>query len=633
MLSFFRMSVVRQTVAISLAMVLLSIATVLGVMHYNMRQAVFAMAQEDTRSATRTMAILAQQVLVGMNVEIVDGELRETTLQNMPPLGNHALVDRTAQAIGGVATVFRAGEGGFTRISTNVLTEAGERAVGTMLAAEHPAQAFLARGEAYYGPATLFGQEFMTGYMPVTNAAGQAVGILFVGIPLAHYLGQVASLQTMIIGVGLGVMLVFSLLAHLAGRACIRPLGVLTGNVREIANGKLDSAVPYTGKANEFGQIARALEGFQDNARARIEAESRAEDERKRAAEERVRSDREKQIVDGEIEEAVTALAGGLDALAQGDLTVLIDTRFSGRLERLRLDFNRSVEGLRDTVEHIRENAASIRAASGEIRNAADDMSRRTEHQAASVEQTAAAFEQITATVRDSTRRAEGAGQLVNRTRSDAEKSGDTVRRAVEAMQAIDGSAREISNIIGVIDEIAFQTNLLALNAGVEAARAGEAGKGFAVVASEVRALAQRSADAAREIKELILKSGDQVAAGVSLVGATGTALEAIVAQVKEIDDHVSAIVVSAREQATSLAEVNTAVSTIDQGTQQNAAMAEQSTAASHALAREADALTQLVERFRLAAQMETDPSVLATSLRAAGARMAGGGSTYRRSA
>jgi methyl-accepting chemotaxis protein len=260
-------------------------------------------------------------------------------------------------------------------------------------------------------------------------------------------------------------------------------------------------------------------------------------------------------------------------------------------------------------MREVGQNAQTIGAGAREIRQAADSLAQRTEHQAASVEETAAALEEITTTVADSTKRAEEAGRLVARTKSGAERSGEVVKNAIAAMGAIENSSKEISNIIGVIDDIAFQTNLLALNAGVEAARAGEAGKGFAVVAQEVRELAQRSAKAAKEIKALINTSSDQVRNGVSLVGETGTALAEIVVQVQDIDRNVTAIVESAREQATGLKEINEAVITMDQGTQQNAAMVEESTAASHSLANEVDALNRLLATFRTGEPLRAAPA------------------------
>ena len=241
-----------------------------------------------------------------------------------------------------------------------------------------------------------------------------------------------------------------------------------------------------------------------------------------------------------------------------------------------------------------------MQAGAGEISEAADDLSRRTEQQAATLEETAAALDQITATVKKTAEGATQAATVVETSRVAAEKSKDIVERAVKAMSAIETSAEKISLIIGVIDEIAFQTNLLALNAGVEAARAGEAGRGFAVVASEVRALAQRSADAAKEIKSLITASSVQVKSGVDLVGETGDALSSIVSRVMEIDQLMVEITASTQEQSTALHQVNTAVNQMDQVTQQNAAMVEESTAASHNLTQEGQRLASLVTRFRV---------------------------------
>jgi methyl-accepting chemotaxis protein len=296
----------------------------------------------------------------------------------------------------------------------------------------------------------------------------------------------------------------------------------------------------------------------------------------------------------------VDLLAAALQSVAEGDLTQQLSTPFLPALEKLRTDFNIAASKLCSAMEAVSENASAIAAASQEIRSASDDLSRRTEQQAASVEETAAALEEITTTGSDSSQRAQEAGQLVRKTKDNAERSGLVVRQAVDAMGKIESSASEIANIIGVIDEIAFQTNLLALNAGVEAARAGDAGKGFAVVAQEVRELAQRSAKAAKEIKGLISASNGHVKSGVALVGETGKVLEEIVGQVVHVDANVVAIVEASREQATGLKEINTAVNTIDQGTQQNAAMVEETSAAAHSLAKEAEALFQLLSQFKI---------------------------------
>ncbi len=296
----------------------------------------------------------------------------------------------------------------------------------------------------------------------------------------------------------------------------------------------------------------------------------------------------------------VEQTAAGLSALARGDVTYRIPGRFPGQYAKLQDDFNSAISALQSDLIVIDSNARSIVSGAGEISYASDDLSRRTEQQAAGLEQTAAALDQITATVNRTASGAREASATVQAARSDAETSGDVVREAVSAMDAIHASAHQITQTIGVIDEIAFQTNLLALNAGVEAARAGDAGRGFAVVASEVRALAQRSAVAAKEIKVLISSSTTQVNAGVALVGQTGDALQRIMGRVAEIDGLVSEIAASTQEQATGLREVNTAVNMMDQVTQQNAAMVEQSTAASQSLTDEASQLVDLIARFQL---------------------------------
>jgi methyl-accepting chemotaxis protein len=294
----------------------------------------------------------------------------------------------------------------------------------------------------------------------------------------------------------------------------------------------------------------------------------------------------------------VDGVAFGLEQLSAGALTFRLNDPFAAEHEKLRSDYNGVMAQLQETMTVIAASTQGIRSGTGEISQASDDLSKRTEQQAASLEETAAALDEITATVRKTAEGANHAREVVATARTDAELSSCVVSDAVAAMREIEQSSQKISQIIGVIDEIAFQTNLLALNAGVEAARAGDAGRGFAVVASEVRALAQRSADAAKEIKTLISASSDQVEQGVGLVGQTGEALNRIVTQVADINTVVAEIAASAQEQSTGLHEVNSAVNQMDQVTQQNAAMVEQSTAAAHSLARETEELARLIAQF-----------------------------------
>jgi methyl-accepting chemotaxis protein len=335
------------------------------------------------------------------------------------------------------------------------------------------------------------------------------------------------SMLAVFIGGGLTVVLSV-LMGWILSRAIATPINAMTNVMGKLAGGDNTVEVTGVGRKDELGRMAEAVQTFKDAAIEKIRLEAEAADQRGKSEAERAALAREQQsVVDG--------LARGLEKLAGGALTFRLNEPFASAYEKLRADFNSAMEQMQGTVSEVASNTAAVRTASSEISQASDNLSRRTEQQAASLEETAAALDQITATVRKT---AEGAGQArdaVGAARTDAERSGMVVRDAVAAMSEIESSAQQISQIIGVIDEIAFQTNLLALNAGVEAARAGDAGRGFAVVASEVRALAQRSADAAKEIKALISASSQQVDRGVSLVGETGKVLERIVTQVTQI--------------------------------------------------------------------------------------------------
>ena len=383
-----------------------------------------------------------------------------------------------------------------------------------------------------------------------------------------------------------------------ARRFLVAPLMNLTGAMQRLAGGDNTVDPAEAKRDDEIGAMGKALLTFRAAALDRIEADRRHEEARKAAeiaqkeAQERAARDAEQLVV--------RSFGEGMSKLASGDLTYRVNHDLPEAYRQLQSDFNSAVTQLEQAMTVIASNVTAVRAGSGEISGAADDLSRRTEQQAATLEETAAALDEVTATVGKTAESARQANTAAGTTRVDAEKGGEVVRQAVGAMEAIEGSARQINQIIGVIDEIAFQTNLLALNAGVEAARAGEAGRGFAVVASEVRALAQRSADAAKEIKALISTSSQQVEAGVKLVDQTGEALQRILGGVNRINTLVADIAGSAQEQATALTEVNTAVNQMDQTTQQNAAMVEETTAASHALAQEAEELSKLVQQFEV---------------------------------
>ncbi|MBO9098979.1 MULTISPECIES: methyl-accepting chemotaxis protein [unclassified Rhizobium] len=592
-------TIVSQIVFVTIGLIFLGISAVAGATYYQLRERVLTTAADDVRDASRAMAVIYSVKLAGTTVDIRDGELRGIVHDGAQQVSDHDLVDKVATSIGGVATIFQVQDGDYLRISTNVKKENGERAVGTKLAADHPARPMLAAGKPYYGEAVLFGKPYITGYFPIRSTAGATTGVLFTGIPMQVYSDQIDALRTLILIVGAAAMMAIGLLAYVTTGRLIRPLTVLRGSVQAISSGTLDTAIPYLSRRNEFGDIARALEGFRDNARAKQLMEGENARQRASVEEERARNESDKRSLDSQIDFAVEQLAGGLARLAQGDLSHDIDTPFAGRLEQLRIDFNGSLVRLKQTMVQIRENTLSIQGSGSDMRQSALDLAKRTEDQAASLEETAAAVEEITVTVRSSADRARDVQQVVGKTRKTASSSESVVNNAIEAMGRIESGARQIEQIIEVIDSIAFQTNLLALNAGIEAARAGDAGKGFAVVAHEVRELAQRSADAAKQIKGLIDQSTAEVKTGSALVREAGQVLTSISTQIVEISKHIDTIATAAQDQASALQEVNSSVNAMDQMTQKNAAMVADTTAASNELADEADALLTIVQQFR----------------------------------
>jgi methyl-accepting chemotaxis protein len=402
------------------------------------------------------------------------------------------------------------------------------------------------------------------------------------------------------ITLGLIALLIMAALQVIHGGSIRRGIDAVRLSMQRIIDGNYAQAVDGTARGDEIGDMARATDVFRMAAVEKQALEARGESDRQRSDEERRARETAKLADDQAINSAVTALAHGLNRLSDGDLTVTIDEPFRDDLDRLRADFNQATTRLQQVMQNISADTRSIGANSAQMRAAADDLAKRTEQQAAALEETSAALDEITATVRNATQRAEEVGNMVEHTRESTEKSDRVVSDAMAAMERIEGASREIGTIINVIDEIAFQTNLLALNAGVEAARAGEAGKGFAVVAQEVRELAGRAAGAAKDIKTLIAKSSQEVKSGGALVTAAGSALRDIGEDVIKINEHVKSIVTSAREQSTGIGEINSAIGQMDQMTQKNAAMVEETNAASHTLASDAENLARLVAQFRI---------------------------------
>lgn len=412
-----------------------------------------------------------------------------------------------------------------------------------------------------------------------------------------------AAERTVSIVVALIALTVVSLFAgvYLIGRSITRPATAITGAMRRLAEGETEFAVPGLQRGDEFGAMAHALEIFRQAAIVKIELEAQAHAARQQAEAEKVRFQLEAESeAQARLMQATTGLAAALRRLADGDLSFELNEPFAPDFEALRHDLNQTIRQLDAAMSGVVQSSVAIDGGSQEISESAADLARRTEQQAASLEETAAALDELTANIRISAERAVEARAVAHSADKDANRTANLVVDTVSAMEKIEQSSGKIGNIIGVIDEIAFQTNLLALNAGVEAARAGEAGRGFAVVAQEVRELAQRSARAAAEIKALIQTSGTEVKEGARFVRETGAALSRIGGSVKTINGHIEAIAAATHEQSLGLAEINTAVNHLDQGTQQNAAMVEENNAASAMLAGETARLKELVHQFRL---------------------------------
>jgi methyl-accepting chemotaxis protein len=406
------------------------------------------------------------------------------------------------------------------------------------------------------------------------------------------------------------------------------PILKVSGVMNAVAEGDLEADVPYLDRKDEIGEMAAAVEVFKRNGlqvrqmnaqEAAMRAKSddlqagmaevvgaAAEGDFSRRINKDYGDDNLNRFAQNintllvSVDNGVSETGRVIASLADGDLTQSMRGEFHGVFGELQGNVNNTLAKLRVTMSDVRLGTHSINDSGLELRAAADDLSKRTEQQAAALEETSAALDEITAVVRNSTSRAQEASTMVSEAKETTEKSGKVVREAVSAMGRIEQASREISQIINVIDEIAFQTNLLALNAGVEAARAGEAGKGFAVVAQEVRELAQRSANAAKDIKALITKSGSEVSQGVTLVQKTGEALDEIESRVLSINEHIHSIATAAKEQSTGLQEVNTAINQMDQVTQRNAAMVEETSASTHKLTEEAGNLMRLVSQFRV---------------------------------
>jgi methyl-accepting chemotaxis protein len=638
---------IRLTTTIAVMVVVsiaIAIGAVLATLAVSLNENARTTAAEELTTDVRIAASILEVNLPSTDVYWTEaGQVERIESKAMPKFRNHDLIDMIGRVTGHTATLFvhDPETDDFVRKTTNILLDNGERAVDTVLAKDGPAWPVVKAGGQYSGKADILGVAYYTIYQPIVNLNGEVIGVLYVGVPTSEIDGVVMqSLQVLAI-IGAIALIVAGTIAVLISRVITQPIPKLSTAMEKIAGGELSTEVPFTGFRNEIGAMARNVEVFRQNSARVIEmtdAEVAAEAQRvrERAAmmqtlersfgdvvgaavkgdfSKRVEADfadAELNAIANSINSLVTTVDSGLaettrvlGALAETDLTNRVEGEYEGAFAQLQADTNAVADKLTDVVGQLKETSRALKLATGEILSGANDLSERTTKQAATIEETSATMEQLAATVLQNAVRAKEASDAAGMVSRTAQEGGQVMGQATEAMERITSSSGKISNIIGLIDDIAFQTNLLALNASVEAARAGEAGKGFAVVAVEVRRLAQSAAQASSEVKALIEQSAGEVKGGSKLVADAAARLGAMVIAARTSNELMEGIARESREQAAAIEEVNAAVRQLDEMTQHNAALVEETNAAIEQTEAQARELDNVVEIFTIA---ETEP-------------------------
>ena len=637
---FGRLSLRFQISALVMTAIVVSIGVVAFGIHLSFSATMLQQGRDRQETNLKTAATIFAAATNSKGGTVVhwtgDGAMSEVTGWALLPFFDTELVDGISRVIGAETAIYIADKdsGVLINNTTTLKTESGDSLKDSSIDPEGPVMAALAAGQGWFGEEHLAGRHYYSAYFPVHREDGALAGALFVGEPVAAIEASVSQTMTFLLVIALGTTLVLAVLGYLASLVITRPIPRIASAMESIAEGAYETEVPYRTLGNEVGGMARAVEVFRENG-LRVSEMTEAEAARIIADEESRRQMMVElqgafgkvvdaavagdfgqrvatQFPDGElnvlassvnnlvatVDRGIAEVGAVLGALANTDLTRRMEGEYQGALARLKQDTNAVGDKLSEVVGQLRQTSGTLKTATSEILSGANDLSERTTRQAATIEETSATMEQLATTVLTNAGRAQEASASAGLVTRTAEEGGDVMARATDAMERITTSSGKISNIIGMIDDIAFQTNLLALNASVEAARAGEAGKGFAVVAVEVRRLAQSAAQASADVKSLIEQSADEVRGGSRLVADAAAKLTAILDAARTSNDLMHSIARESREQASAIEEVNTAVRTMDEMTQHNAALVEEMNAAIEQTEAQATQLDRIVDVF-----------------------------------
>jgi methyl-accepting chemotaxis protein len=634
---------IKMTTAIAalvLVCIIGSIAAVSGAIYFSLhaQSIVESEAQQETNLAVAA-TILERRISGSVLNWTEEGTMDAFQSWAIPPFYDSEIIDSVTRVTRQDATIYvldSATQNLMGKTTSLVAADGTTRVADLVLDATSPAYAAILAGEAYVGALPVNGTNYFAALQPIEKMSGEVMGAIFVGTPMANVEAAATGVLGLILMVGGLVTVGLGLIGLLLSRLITKPIPKLAGSMEAIAEGNYETNVPYTQQGNEVGAMARAVEVFRQNG-LRVSQMTEAEAARIIADQEnRQKMMSELQSAFGEVVDAavagdfsrqvsaefpdpeLNALAAGINnlvrtfnrgvseigqvlgAMANTDLTERMAGDYEGAFATLKTDINAVADKLTEVVGQLRHTSGSLKTATGEILSGANDLSERTTKQAATIEETSAAMEQLAGTVLKNAQRAKDASANAAQVTRTAEEGGQVMDAATSAMERITQSSAKISNIIGMIDDIAFQTNLLALNASVEAARAGDAGKGFAVVAVEVRRLAQSAAQASSEVKVLIEQSAGEVNAGSKLVGDAAGKLKAMLDAARGNNGLLESIANDSREQASAIDEVTTAVRTMDEMTQHNAALVEQTNAAIEQTEAQATELDRIVDVFRI---------------------------------